>query len=67
MTQQQVKIWHENDNGYCKDDELIERYDGYKKRRVQKAKNNGRVSHAGRIGVFLKRRKKRHKSCGSNI
>ena len=38
MTQQQVKIWPDDDNGYCKDDEIIERYDGYKKRRVQKAK-----------------------------
>ena len=38
VTQQQVKIWPDDDNGYCKDDELIERYNGYKKRMVQKAK-----------------------------
>ena len=35
--QGQLKIWHDDDD-YCKDDELIELYDGYKKRKAQKAK-----------------------------
>ena len=37
LTQEQVKIWHDNDD-YCNDDELIERYDAYKKRKAQKTK-----------------------------
>ena len=35
VTQGQLEIWHDNDN-YCNDDELIEWYDGYKKRKAQK-------------------------------
>ena len=39
-TQQQIKIWHD-DNEYCSDDddddELTEWYEGYQKRRAQKA------------------------------
>ena len=35
VTQGQLKIWHDNDD-YCNDDELIEWYDGYKKRKAQK-------------------------------
>ena len=37
VTQQQVKLWHDTDD-YCNDDKLIEWYDGYKKRKAQKAK-----------------------------
>ena len=33
---QQIKIWHYN-NGYCNDGKLIEWYNGYKKRKTQKA------------------------------
>ena len=36
VTQQQIKIWH--DNTYYDDDELIEWRDGYKNRKAQKAK-----------------------------
>ena len=35
-TQQQLKIWHDDDD-YCNDDELIEWYNGYQKRKAQKA------------------------------
>ena len=35
VTQQQIKIWYDYDN-YCNDDEVIEWYDGYKKRKAQK-------------------------------
>ena len=31
VTQQQIKIWHGNDE-YCNDDELIKWYDGYQNR-----------------------------------
>ena len=36
LTHQQIKIWHDNDD-YCNDDELIEWYNVYKKRKIQKA------------------------------
>ena len=36
MTQQQLKIWHDDDD-YCNDDELIEQYEGHKGRKTQKA------------------------------
>ena len=36
VTHQKIKLWH-NNNDYYKDDKLIEWYDGYKKRRAQKA------------------------------
>ena len=36
MTQQQVKLWHDDSKYYC-DDELNEWNDGYKKRKAQKA------------------------------
>ena len=36
MTQQQLKIWHD-DVDYYNDDELIEWYDAYQKRKSQKA------------------------------
>ena len=34
---QQLKIWHD-DNDYCYDDEFVEWYDGYEKRKAQKVK-----------------------------
>ena len=37
LTHQQIKIWHDNDD-YCNDDEIIEWYQGYQKRKTQKAK-----------------------------
>ena len=37
VTEQQIKIWHDSDNWHD-DDELIEWYDGYKKRKAQKEK-----------------------------
>ena len=36
VTQQQLKIWYDDDD-YCNDDELIEWYEGHKGRRTQKA------------------------------
>ena len=37
VTQQQLKIWHDDDD-YCNVDELIKRYEGHQKRKAQKAK-----------------------------
>ena len=37
VTQKQLKIWHDKDD-YCKDDELIEWYEGHQKRKAHKAK-----------------------------
>ena len=36
VTDQQIKIWHHNDD-HCNDDGLIERFEGYQKRKTQKA------------------------------
>ena len=36
VTQQQLNIWHD-DNDYCNEDELFEWYNGYQKRKTQKA------------------------------
>ena len=36
LAQQQIKIWHD-DVYYCNDDEVIKWYDGYKRRKAQKA------------------------------
>ena len=36
VTQDQLKLWHDDDDD-CDDDELIERYEGYQKRKAQKA------------------------------
>ena len=36
VTQKQVKIQH-GDNNYCKDNTIVEWYDGYKKPKVQEA------------------------------
>ena len=36
VTQEQVKIWH-GDDDYCNDDETVECYDDYRKRKAQKA------------------------------
>ena len=38
MTQQQLKIWHDDDDYYYDDDKLNKWYDGYQKRKAQKAK-----------------------------
>ena len=37
VTQQQIKVWRDDDE-YCDDDELIEWRDDYQKRRAEKAK-----------------------------
>ena len=37
MTQQQIKLWDDDDKS-CNDDELIEWYEGYKKCKAQKVK-----------------------------
>ena len=37
VTQEQIEIWHDDDD-YCDDDEIIERYDDYQKRKAQKPK-----------------------------
>ena len=39
VTQEQVKIWHD-DNYYCHDNKIVEWYEGYKKRKAQKAQIN---------------------------
>ena len=36
VTQGQTQLWHD-DGEYCVDDKLVEWYDGYKKRKAQKA------------------------------
>ena len=36
VMQEQVKIWHDDDD-YCNDDEIVEWYDDYKNRKVVKA------------------------------
>ena len=38
VMQQHVKLWHDDDGSYDDDDEIIEWYDSYQKRKVQKAK-----------------------------
>ena len=42
VTQQQIKIWR-NDDEYCDDDELIKWYNGYQKRKAQKAKRKEKL------------------------
>ena len=37
VTQQQVKLWHDDDDFYDDDNELVEWYDGRQKRKAQKA------------------------------
>ena len=37
VTQEQLEIWHDDDD-YCTDDEIVERYKRYKKRKAQKSK-----------------------------
>ena len=37
VRQHQVKLWHD-DNDYCDNGRLVKWYDGYKKRKAQKAK-----------------------------
>ena len=36
VMQSQTQLWHD-DGEYCDDDKLVEWYDGYKKRKAQKA------------------------------
>ena len=38
VTQQQVKIWYDDGEYHNDDDEIIKWYNGYKKRKVQKAR-----------------------------
>ena len=38
VTQEQLKLWHDDDYWYKYDDEIIEWYKNYKKRKAQKAK-----------------------------
>ena len=42
LIQQQIKIWHDNDD-YCDDDELIEWYHVYQKRKSQKEKRKEEI------------------------
>ena len=69
LTQQQLKIWHDDDY-YCNDNELIKWRNGYQKRKAQKASIKEELlpllgTHQdGGISVFLKTRKKRQKHCG---
>ena len=37
ITKEQIGLWHDEDE-YCNDDEIIEWYNDYKKRKAQKAK-----------------------------
>ena len=37
MIEQQIQLWYDDDD-YCNDDKLSEWYDGYKKRKAQKAR-----------------------------
>ena len=44
VTQEKLKIWHDDDE-YCNDDEFIEWYNGYQKRKAQKAKIKEELTH----------------------
>ena len=69
VTQQQVKIWHD-DSDYHDKDRLVEWYDGYKKRRALKMQVEKELMpiawHTSRwqVGAFEKTRKKRQKNYG---
>lgn len=69
LTQQQIKIWHDDDY-YCNYDKFIQWYNGCKKRKPQKAKIKYKlvlllgIHHDGGIGVPLTIKKKRQKNCG---
>ena len=72
MTQQQLKIWDDYDD-YCNDDEVIEWYKGYEKRKARKVQIEKELmpitwhpSHWW-VGTSLKTREKRLKNCWSNI
>ena len=56
--QEQVKIWHDGDE-YYNDDEIVEWYDDYKKRKAQKARVNAHclTSHEDARLVHDRRRK----------
>ena len=73
MTQEQLKLWHDDDDCDNDDDELIEWYEGHQKRKAQKAKIKDELMpiawHPLRWWdwcVFLKMRKKKQKNCGSS-
>ena len=69
VTQQQLKLWHDYDD-YCNDDKLIEWYEGYKKRKAQKAKIKDKLMtiawYPSRDWCVPEDEKKRQKNCGSN-
>ena len=45
VKQQQVKLWHDDNDLYDDADEIIEWYDGYQKRKAQKAKIEKELMH----------------------
>ena len=67
VTQQQIKIWHD-DAYYCNNDKLITWYEGYQKRKVPKAKikkeSNPGIHQDGGIDVLLKMKGGIQKHCG---
>ena len=69
VTQQQIDIQHDEDE-YCNDHGLIKWFEGYQKRKAQKAKTKEELlpiigTHQdGWIGVFLKMKKMKQKNCG---
>ena len=69
VMEEQLKIWH-NDSEYCDGHRAIKWYDGYQKRKVQKAKikyNSSPllgIDQDGGIGVSPKTKKKGQKNCG---
>ena len=72
VTDQQIKIWHDNDY-HCNDDKLIEWHKGYQKRKTQKAKiKEGSYPVPGihqdiGIGVRQKMKKKDRKIMGIDM
>ena len=71
VTQQQVKLWH-YDNDFYDDDEIIEWYDSYQKCKAQKAKIKEELMriawHPSRWQDCRspKTRKNRQKNCGDS-
>ena len=69
VTQQEIKIWHDDDE-FCNDDKLIKWYNDYKKRKAQEA--SIKKSSYPLLGILTdigaaacqKMRKKRQKNCG---
>ena len=72
LTQQQIKIWHDDDY-YCNYDKLIQWYDSCKKRKPQKAEIKDElcllpgIYQGGGIFVFLRMRKKKQKHSGARL